>query len=119
MTTQVRTARPNSDAAELAEMMIRTGIKSVPVLEGAELVGMVSRRDLLAVLARGDARIRDDVIAALREHGAYDRWTVTVRDGGVELRGEADDTARRLSEVLARTVPGVSRVTVREPADRS
>ncbi|GLZ09386.1 hypothetical protein Acsp03_68520 [Actinomadura sp. NBRC 104412] len=119
MTSRVRTARPNSDAADLAETMIRTGLKSVPVLDGDRLVGMVSRRDLLAVLARGDARIRDDVIAALREHGARDRWTVTVRDGDVELRGEADEAARRLAEVLARTVPGASRVTVRESAGRS
>nr|BFE37149.1 hypothetical protein GCM10010200_094000 [Actinomadura rugatobispora] len=115
MTTEVRTARPASDAAALAEMMITTGIKSVPVLDGPVLAGIVSRRDLLAVLARDDARVRDDVIAVLDEQGAGGRWAVTVHDGSVELRGEADEAARAVADVLARTVPGVSRVTVLEP----
>ncbi|MFF5262387.1 CBS domain-containing protein [Actinomadura viridis] len=118
MTARVRTARPNSDAAELADMMIRTGIKSVPVLDGTVLVGVVSRRDLIAVLARGDARVRDDVVAALAGHGAPGDgpWVVTVRDGVVELSGPADEASRRLAGVLARTVPGVTRVVVHGPA---
>lgn len=121
MTTRVHTARPNSDAAALAEMMIKTGIKSVPVLDGAKLVGMVSRRDLLAVLARGDARVRDDVIAALGANDQRDLWSVTVQDGTVELRArtEIDEAVQRLAGVLASTVPGVSRVAIGRPAERN
>ncbi|WP_067461383.1 CBS domain-containing protein [Actinomadura macra] len=114
MTREVRTVRPTADVAELAEMMMRTRIKSVPVLDGPDIVGIVSRRDLVAILARGDARIRDDVLAAIAEYGA-DPWDVSVDDGAVELSGTAGESARRIAEVLARTVPGVTRVSVRAP----
>ncbi|QXJ20310.1 CBS domain-containing protein [Actinomadura graeca] len=114
MTRDVRTARPTTDVAELAEMMMRTRIKSVPVLDGPDIVGIVGRRDLVAILARGDARIRDDVLAAIAEYGAAP-WDVSVDDGAVELRGSAGESARRIAEVLARTVPGVTRVSVRAP----
>ncbi|ACY98357.1 MULTISPECIES: CBS domain-containing protein [Thermomonospora] len=118
MITDVRTAQPTTDVAELAEMMMRTAIKSVPVLDGDTLVGMVSRRDLMAVLARGDARIRDDVLSALAElmPGGHD-WTAEVTDGVVRLSGPAgDENARHIAETIARTVPGVTRVLLEEPA---
>src|SRR5690606_7583713 len=103
----------NGDVALLAEMMMKTRIKSVPVLDGSAVVGIVSRRDLIAILARGDARIRDDVLAAISDYGMDDStWDVSVREGVVELRGEADELARRVADVLARTVPGVTRVSI-------
>lgn len=116
MTREVQTARPTTDVAALAETMMRTRHKSVPVLDGAVLVGIVSRRDLIALLARGDARIRDDVLAAITEYGPGGAgWEVSVRDGAVVLTGPADEAARRIADVLARTVPGVTRVSVRTP----
>lgn len=114
MTRDVETARPNTDVASLAEMMMKTRIKSVPVLDGSAIVGIVSRRDLIAILARGDARIRDDVLAAIAEYGTDGPWDVSVRDGVVELRGRADEPAQRIADVLARTVPGVTRVSIRD-----
>ncbi|MFC9975689.1 HPP family protein [Spirillospora sp. NPDC127200] len=81
MTAEVRTTRP---AADVAEFMIRTGVKSVPVLDGRRLVGMLSRRDLLGVLARDDARIRTDVLAAIADLLPGEaHWTVAVTDGVV------------------------------------
>ncbi|HEY8482640.1 MAG TPA: CBS domain-containing protein [Spirillospora sp.] len=115
MTRDVETARPSSDVAAVAEMMMRTRIKSVPVLDGSAIVGILSRRDLIAILARGDARIRDDVLAAIAEYGTDGtKWEVSVRDGVVELRGHADEPAQRIADVLARTVPGVTRVSIRD-----
>lgn len=119
MTRDVETARPNTDAATLADTMMRTRIKSVPVLDGDDIVGIVSRRDLIAILARSDARIRDDVLAAIEEYAPDGRrWEVSVRDGAVELRGGADEPARRIADILARTVPGVTRVSIREAGGR-
>jgi CBS domain-containing protein len=113
MTRDVETARPTTDVATLADTMMRTRIKSVPVLAGSGIVGIVSRRDLVAILARGDARIRDDVLAAIDEYGPDGRhWDVSVRDGAVELHGDADEPARRVADILARTVPGVTRVSI-------
>jgi CBS domain-containing protein len=115
MTRDVEIARPNTDVAVLAETMVKTRIRSVPVLAGTEIVGIVSRRDLIAVLARDDARIRDDVLAAIAEYDPDGhRWDVTVRDGVVELCGRADEPARRIAGVLAQTVPGVTHVDVRD-----
>jgi hypothetical protein len=37
---------------------------------GDGLAGIVSRRDLMGILAHGDERIRDDVLTALRELSA-------------------------------------------------
>lgn len=111
MTRQVMTVRENTDVADLAELMMSTGIKSVPVLRGVRLVGIVSRRDLLGVLARSDERIRADVVEALAERDSGEpAWDVSVREGVVELRGHADRVAEQIADVITRTVPGVVRV---------
>jgi len=113
MTEQVRTAGETGDVAELAEMMITTGIKSVPVVRGGKLVGMVSRSDLMGMLAHSDARVRDDVQAALKSvFPGGTGWDVAVVDGDVRLSGPAGPQAERIVEVIAKTVPGVSRVII-------
>jgi CBS domain-containing protein len=111
MTRHVMTVREQTDVAELAELMMSTGVKSVPVVRTGRLVGIVSRRDLMGVLARGDERIRDDVVQALADYAAGEpSWEVAVRDGVVELSGGGDDAAEYLADVIIRTVPGVVRV---------
>ena len=75
------------------------------------MVGIVARRDLLAVLARRDEDIARDLEALLAsELGAPSPYQVTVEDGSVELRGSSDPTSRRLASLLAREVPGVIEV---------
>lgn len=114
MTRQVITVRETSDVAELAELMMSTGVKSVPVVRDARPVGIVSRRDLMGVLARSDERIRAEVAAALT---GYDLggtgWDVTVKDGIVELGGAADTATEHIADVITRTIPGVVRVVHR------
>jgi CBS domain-containing protein len=119
MTTGVRTARESTDLAELAKIMISTGVKGVPVLRADRLVGIVSRRDLMRMMLahsdsrHSDARVRDDVLVAIRDcFPSGPRWTVTVSAGVVRLEGRADRHAARAVDVLARTVPGVARVAV-------
>jgi CBS domain-containing protein len=91
--------------------MIAQKIKSVPVVRGHELVGIVSRRDLLAVLTRSDLAIRAEVVVLLNEQDpAGAGYSVDVVDGVVELTGGPAEDARHLAERLARTVPGVVRV---------
>lgn len=114
MTPKVRTARETEDAMELVDLMITTGVKSVPVVRDGELAGIVSRRDLMGMLAHGDQRVRDDVVAALRDLSAETAGTrVAVRDGVVELSGDRDDRSARIAEAITRTVPGVVRVVHR------
>ncbi|MFF3666469.1 CBS domain-containing protein [Microtetraspora malaysiensis] len=113
MTTAVRVVQEGADILDLAKLMITMGVKSVPVLRGDELVGIASRRDLMGVLAEGDERIRDDVLAALRDSTETAGWRVAVHDGLVELSGGgADERSARIAELIAGTVPGVAGVTL-------
>jgi CBS domain-containing protein len=111
MTPRVLTMREADDVLDLVDLMITRGVKSVPVTRDGALSGIVSRRDLMGILAHGDERIRDDVRDALRELSAETPdITVSVRDGIVELSGAAGDRSMRIADVIARTVPGVVRV---------
>ena len=51
MTTEVVTITPDTPLAEIAALLEKRHIKRVPVVEGGELVGIVSRANLLRGLA--------------------------------------------------------------------
>ena len=144
MTTHVRTVLATADVADLALAFLDEGLRSVPVLDDERLVGIVSRRDALHLLARSDDDIRHDVRRLVEFYtGRADTWSVTVAEGVVELRpvpspppafarDAAGATAARSADkeavdaetvdvetvaTLARTVPGV--VAVRLPSEAS
>jgi CBS domain-containing protein len=110
MTPHVLTVSERTDGADIARLMLDNGIKSVPVVRDRHVVGVVSRRDLLHVLARDDDRIRAEVEDRLREYAGDAQWTVTVEDGEVALHGHASEEQQRVATILARTVLGVVRV---------
>ncbi|MEU6411757.1 CBS domain-containing protein [Microbispora sp. NPDC046933] len=114
MTPRVATVGDGADTMDLVELMITTGVKSVPVVRDGELVGIVSRRDLMGLLAQGDERIREDVLAALRDCADTASFGAAVRDGVVELYGPGDERSARIAELVARTVPGVADVVFPE-----
>lgn len=43
---------PDDDLADVAAAMVASDVRSVPIMDGAELVGVVTWRDLLRVVAR-------------------------------------------------------------------
>jgi CBS domain-containing protein len=53
MTTDLVTARPADPVAAVAALIREAGVRHVPVLDGARVVGIVSVRDVLTVLLRG------------------------------------------------------------------
>jgi CBS domain-containing protein len=110
--TQVVVALPeDADAAEAGRLMLERRIKSIPVVRGRRVVGIVARRDLLKVLARSDEDIAGDLELLLAaELGAPSPYRTRVRDGIVELTGPTDPTSRRLASLLARGVRGVVEV---------
>ncbi|HEY6744361.1 MAG TPA: CBS domain-containing protein [Mycobacteriales bacterium] len=110
MTTTVIAQSASADAADLAEAMLCWDVRSIPIMEGSAVVGIVSRRDLLRTLIRDDDVIAAEVGKRLKAYpGARDDWQVTVTDGQVDLYGEVDDDAEeRILLILASTVPGVS-----------
>ncbi|ETK32845.1 CBS domain-containing protein [Microbispora sp. ATCC PTA-5024] len=111
MSRQVAVVSETTDVVTLIELMTAKRIKSVPVLCDGRLVGMVSRRDLMAMLAGTDDDLRAAVVAALRERYPYGpEWEVTVREGVVELHGHATDSLDEAADEITRSVPGVSRV---------
>jgi CBS domain-containing protein len=114
--TEVVVCMPDfTDAADLAQAMVESNIRAIPIINGVDLVGIVSRRDLLRTLLRDDVAIRTEVRQRLTEFmGDPARWKVEVEEGIVNIHGEFDDPSQKdVVTTLARTVPGVVRVHVR------
>jgi hypothetical protein len=108
MTREVVALPEDADAAEAARLMLDGGIKSIPIVRGRQVVGIVARRDLLAILARGDEEIAAALAGLLTDQlGPPSPYRVTVRDGIVHLSGPSDPSSRRLAVLLARSVAGV------------
>lgn len=106
---------PDDDLAEAVELLVSTQVKSLPVVEHDHVVGMVSRRDVIAVLARNDALIESEVDDLLRSGDIA--CQVEVDEGVVHLSGSADPRSREIARVLAASVPGVVAVGFDDSAD--
>ena len=101
----------DADLSVAASVLVDTAIKSLPVVEDGRVVGMVSRRDVIAVLAKRDPVIEAEVDELLRE--AEVECDVEVVDGIVHLTGPTEPHAREIARVLASTVQGVVGVSFR------
>jgi CBS domain-containing protein len=103
-----------SDVTDLVAAMWEDRVRSMPIVDGSTVVGIVTRRDLVRVLARDDAEIAVDVRNRLEHYaGGPSRWSVRVRDGVVDIEDAHDDPAdRHVALVLAEGVRGVTRVRV-------
>jgi CBS domain-containing protein len=117
MTTPVVAVSPSSDTSDVAGLMLDYDVRSIPVVEGGRVVGIVSRRDLIRLLVQDDELIASDVRRRLDEYsGRPDQWDVTVSEGRVTIEGDFDDeNERRVVNVLASTVPGVREVHTGPP----
>ena len=101
---------PDDDVAEAVGLLVDTQIKSLPVVQFGRVVGMISRRDVIAVLARQDDLIEAEVDEALRQAGV--ECSVDVNDGVVHLRDADGPEFARVAQVIASRIPGVVGVTV-------
>jgi CBS domain-containing protein len=114
MRQSVYTLTGDTDATVAARLMLRHRLKSVPVLAGERVVGMIARRDLLRLIARSDHDIQADLDRRLKDEvQELQRLAMSVAGGVVTIDAAAGPLARQLLEGLARTVPGV--VEVRSP----
>jgi CBS domain-containing protein len=109
-------ARPQWSVVEAARAMDRAGVKRLPVVDGTgQLVGIVSRADLLRVFLRRDRLIREEISGDVLDRTlgiSGDEVGVEVSDGRVRLHG----TVERPSLVplvmrLCEGVDGVVEVT--------
>jgi CBS domain-containing protein len=108
------TTAPDADVAEVAQLMLEHDVRSIPVLDGNTIAGIISRRDILRAMVRSDDTLTKEVQHRLDEYAdGAQRWTVTVHGGVATVVGEYnDDMERQVVAVLARTVPGVAAVHV-------
>lgn len=117
MIRDVFTTRQDADVTEVARLMHTKHLKTLPVVEEGRVVGIISRRDVLKVLARSDAAIQAELQEILDEQAALlGRFKATVSDGVVTLRGASDRSGRTLAETIARGVPGVVAVRAQDAA---
>jgi CBS domain-containing protein len=115
MTERVITLPEEVHICDVAGVMLGEHVKSIRIVAGRRVVGIVARRDVLRVLARGDAEIRAELEGVLDDEELRMPWCdVDVRDGVVTLRGSAGTVGWRVAELLARSVPGVIDVNVVE-----
>jgi len=126
MTTRVITVTEDATVSDIAQLLEANRIKRVPVIRGEEVVGIVSRANLLHAIAAGrsrptpdtrpdDAALRDAILA--RVHA--EPWThaavinVTVEDGVAAFWGLVHSRSQREAlRVLAEGVVGVLAVEV-------
>jgi CBS domain-containing protein len=122
MTRDVVTATPDTPLHEIASLLEKHSIKRVPIVSNGQLVGIVSRANLIQAVASArkgleipltDAAVRDKVLARLKEQP----WAhtlllnVTVNGGVVDLWGVTrSDAEKKAIRVAAETTPGVRAV---------
>jgi CBS domain-containing protein len=123
MTPEPIAATEEMSLSEAAMLLEKNHIKRLPVVRGGQIVGIVSRANLVQALATaGDAippaklpadrTIRDELIARIRTMS----WTrgpidVTVHQGVVSLWGQiSSEEERRAIHVAAENTPGVWRI---------
>jgi CBS domain-containing protein len=122
MTEKVIAVTEDTSIGEIVALMEKNAIKRVPVMRGEELVGMVTRSDLLRALcaasrkrdeAMDDGAIKQRILAEL----AREEWApsscigVEVKDSIVDLTGTIFDARQRLAlRVAVENTPGVKAV---------
>lgn len=101
-----------ASVAEAARLMSERGINRLPVLKDGELVGIVTRTDLVRAFVRSDEEIRREITEELLRRTLWlevpEAIRVEVERGAVRLRGHLErrsDTS--LLEGLVARVPGV------------
>jgi CBS domain-containing protein len=119
MTRQVVTVGELEDLDEIAELMESNGIKRVPVVHDGKIVGIVSRADLLQVLASGgaprdaedsDRLVRERLLAELgkQQWASPSESNIVISDGVVHFWGTVGSEKERTAlRVLAENIPGV------------
>jgi CBS domain-containing protein len=105
------TVSSDADLAEAIELMTSTTVKSLPVVDDDQrVVGVVSRRDVVHVLARPDHLLAAQADDLLRRLGLD--WLVDVFDGVATVSGPATDRESAMATSALGAIPGITGVTI-------
>lgn len=123
MTTDVVSCSSDEPVAVVGRRMLRSDVRTLPVIDDGHLVGMVSRHDLLHLYDRPDHEVADRITDLLDDPlWAPEGHHVEhhVRDGVVVLTGTVRHPSDRdVVASVVRQVPGVlevaNRMSVAEP----
>ena len=116
MTAPAITTTPSVSAAAAARLMIERDVNRLPVVDDGQLVGIVTRSDLIRIFLRSDAELLDAIRnEVLLETLLLDpaEFTLTVSHGNVSISGSV--ARRSLAEAVDRQIqrtPGVVSVAV-------
>jgi CBS domain-containing protein len=122
MVRDVVTAAPETSVDEIATLMERNSIKRVPIVSSGQLVGIVTRANLIQAVAskqvaleipNADAAIRHELLTHLKAqpwaHTAL--LNITVNGGVVDLWGmTGSESERKAIRVAAESTAGVHAV---------
>ncbi|WP_064712901.1 CBS domain-containing protein [Rhizobium bangladeshense] len=119
MSQDVIVARPDSEVSDIAESLQVHRIKRLPIVDDERLVGIVSRRDILSVIAeaptallpRGDEAITLAVRTRLRSDLGLtpQKVQVSVLNGQVTVGGQVEsELKRRAVKVLVEGLGGIA-----------
>lgn len=113
MTAPAITISPLRSVDEAARLMTEHGVNRLPVVAGGELVGIVTRADLVRAFTRSDAAIRDEIVEELLERTLWlepGAVQVGVVAGHVRLAGrlQTRSDATLLERLVARVAGVVS-----------
>jgi CBS domain-containing protein len=126
MTTALATAGEDDPLENVAALMMKHGVKRLPILRDGKAVGMVSRIDLVksmlshaaaaptpAAARRDDEEMRRDVVAAIHRLGIPlgGTFDVVVKHGVAHLWGRVSTPEEdEACQVTASEVPGITGV---------
>ncbi|WP_329000996.1 CBS domain-containing protein [Kribbella sp. NBC_00709] len=105
MVNLVMSVGADEDLDAAIDLLRTSMVKSLPVVEGDHVVGVISRSDVIHYLAGRDTRIRNEILDLLRERDLD--WQVEVDDGIVHVRGAIGELERERAEAIAGSVRGV------------
>ncbi|RBP16872.1 CBS domain protein [Roseiarcus fermentans] len=122
MTRRLVCVSEDAELGAAVDLMLRHGVKRLPVLRGEAVIGILSRTDLMKALVkalpasqerRSDTEIKAAIEAELDRLGWAPRRSVRVeaRDGVVTFGGAiTDERLREGLRVIAENTPGVTKV---------
>jgi CBS domain-containing protein len=117
MSAPAITIGPGRPVHEAAAVMVAESINRLPVVEDEELVGILTRADVVRAFTRTDAEIADEIREEVLRRTLWlepGKVSMDVVDGAVRLEGEVESEAdAELLPVFVARIPGVVSVRTR------